>query len=313
MAVLPPKKGSSSRRPSLRGVIQQDITRGVERSRAWPPKRGKNVHPKTKAQMDVFRQAQWAWKFMDARIQADITAAVHGSPIMPRDVWLMMISGRLWWFLNADGKKEFSMAVIKDVSASLDVFSQTEGMMLRRGAELWEALDPSDPAWITELLDLFGPADGQALRKIPGGWEPFDPTPPPAAGPVVTQAYKLNATPGTALGWNNVDMNTIQADPEGWYDTSNGRFTPDRAGWYQLQLEVMLNATRCQAPGFQTNGIADWLAGNNFPTGMQGGNAVLTTYFNGTTDYVRCRVYATGIAQYQVGLGSTYFTAIGPF
>lgn len=140
MAVLPPKGKTVDRRPSLRGKVMQDVSNGAERSRAWPRDRGKTLSPKTKEQMEWFRQAQWATKYMDPKMLVIFSEATKGTPLLPRDMATMMFAGRLFSFIFPDGRKVYSVQVLKDVSESLDVISQTPGDQLIRGDTYWEGL-----------------------------------------------------------------------------------------------------------------------------------------------------------------------------
>jgi len=140
MAVLPPKGKTVDRRPSMKGKIMQDVSNGAERSRAWPRDRGKSLHPKTKEQMEWFRQAQWATKYMDPKMLISFKEATAGTPLLPRDMATMMFAGRLFMIDMLDGRKLYSVQVLRDVSESLDVISQTPGHQLIRGPTYWEGV-----------------------------------------------------------------------------------------------------------------------------------------------------------------------------
>lgn len=138
MALLPPRKGNTRRRPGSKGLIMGDMVRGVERVRAWPRKRGKSKTEQQKAQTEAFRQAQWAFKYQDAAVIDTITEMVAGTPLMPRDLFLMMVSGRAFAFQHEGEPIQYSMAAVQDVSESLDVISPNPGYMLLRGPQFWE-------------------------------------------------------------------------------------------------------------------------------------------------------------------------------
>lgn len=143
MAAFPPKDKTVDRRPSLSGVLMQDVAHGVERSRAWPRKRGKKLDPVTKDQNDLFRQYQWATKYWDPKLYIQAMNAVKGTPLLPRDIMTMIMSGRLCSIRMVDGKVWYPMAALQDVSQSLDVITQTPGRSIRRGDELWEEYNPA--------------------------------------------------------------------------------------------------------------------------------------------------------------------------
>lgn len=130
-----------------------DVSQGKERYRAWPRSRGK---PKTKAEADRqkrFAAMQLASKFMSPQMMLDIMEAREGTPLLPRDIVTSMLSGRLCSFSLPTGKVLYPMAAKSDVSQALDTISQTPGKSIRRGADMWEAYDPSAPPGVTTLLD----------------------------------------------------------------------------------------------------------------------------------------------------------------
>lgn len=120
--------------------MQQNIWRGVERSQAWPRKRGKSLHPATRAQMEWFRQANEAFKRMDAKVQDAYRQMTAGSSLMPRDLWLMTQAGNFAYFVDPDGTRHFAMSTVQGVSESLDAISALEGQILIRGNQFWEGL-----------------------------------------------------------------------------------------------------------------------------------------------------------------------------
>lgn len=138
MAALPPKGKLVDRRPSLTGVLVSDVSNGVERQRAWPRSRGKITNPTTVEQMEWFRQAQWATKYIDPQIMTTFAQATKGTPLLPRDLATMMFAGRMFYFIFPDGRKMFSVQAKTDVSTSLDAIGQTPGMTLIRGPVYWE-------------------------------------------------------------------------------------------------------------------------------------------------------------------------------
>lgn len=143
MAVLPPKGRTVDRRPSLRGTVMQDVSHGVERNRAWPQKRKKNLPEVTKDQNDLFRQYQWATKYWDPKLYKVAMEAVRGTPLLPRDIMTMIMANRLACITKTDGTRIYPMTAVRDVSESLDVITQTPGQSIRRGQEVWEPYTPS--------------------------------------------------------------------------------------------------------------------------------------------------------------------------
>lgn len=130
------------RRPALKGRLQFDIVNGQERVRKWPKKRGKPRSDAEAERREWFRQAMWATKFWPAQIQNQCREAVAGTPLLPRDIMVMIMAGRLNAPSFTDGTRLFPMAARKSVSESLDILSQAPGSMLGRGPEYWEPILP---------------------------------------------------------------------------------------------------------------------------------------------------------------------------
>lgn len=144
MPALPPKK-RSNRRVKFRDVAQFDVVRGVERSRKWPDPKLSNQTPAQLEQQDWFRQANWAFKYMDGNIQAVIRKAVHLTALYPRDLFTIMAANRLFALKNPEGRILYPMPARQDVSASLDTLGQSEGYILVRGPQFWEAVPQPAP------------------------------------------------------------------------------------------------------------------------------------------------------------------------
>lgn len=145
MAVLPPGKGSR-RRPSFRGNILQDTTRGVERTRIWPEPKGSR---QTKAQLDQqewFRQVNWAFKYMAAPAQAAFRKATQGTALYPRDLLSMIASPSFIAFKTPEGKVAYPVAYLQAVSESLDTITTQIGYTLVRGPEFWTGQPVNAPA-----------------------------------------------------------------------------------------------------------------------------------------------------------------------
>ena len=143
MPVLPPKAGGKRKRPSMRGVMMADVSQGAERLRAWPRKRPGKPSEKQLEQREWFRKAQWAYRYQDPKIQQAFAEATEDTPFMPRDLFTQMLAGRFCFVRTSDGKLRSPMAALIDVSASLDVITQTPGFTLKRGEQYWEGGVPA--------------------------------------------------------------------------------------------------------------------------------------------------------------------------
>jgi hypothetical protein len=142
MAVIPPPGKTGNRRPALRGVLMQDVSQGVERNRKWPEKRKAKLPDITKDQNEQFRQYQWATKYFAPELYKMWAESVKGTPLLPRDIMTMLMSGRLMAINLPDGRIMYPKVAAMDVSQSLDTISQEEGYILRRGPERWEGYNP---------------------------------------------------------------------------------------------------------------------------------------------------------------------------
>lgn len=188
MAVFPPKDKLVTRRPSLKGLLMQDVSNGAERSRAWPRKRGKNLPPAQKERMEWFRQAQWATKYIEPAVMVTFANATKGTPLLPRDLATMMFAGRFTTLILEDGRKVFSLQQMQDVSFSLDAISQTEGDQLVRGPIYWQAIPRivgnragtqltrvGNLLWTTGSTPLVVPWTAEVIDQL-SAWNPAAPT-----------------------------------------------------------------------------------------------------------------------------------------
>lgn len=95
--------------------------------------------------MDKFRQANALTKATTAaQIDASREAA-KGTNLLPRDLLIAAMYGRLW-AINVPGEGTFySMAARQDVSDNLDVVAQFVGDVLVRGTDFWQAAAQGSP------------------------------------------------------------------------------------------------------------------------------------------------------------------------
>lgn len=160
MSVLPPKEAGKKIRPSLRGLVVEDVSNGQQRIRKWPRKRGKKVHPVNRYWIEWFKDVQAHTKRLDAKTYAEIEEATRGTPLLPRDVMTMMARGRLFAFERPDGKVIFHVAQRDDISNSLDAIGQEIGFVLQRLPEGWRQVPVS-------ALGIGGAGDGSGLSQMP--------------------------------------------------------------------------------------------------------------------------------------------------
>lgn len=186
-----------------------DVSQSKERIRKWPTKRGKNLNPKTLDQMEWFRQAQWACKYMQPEIMQSFAEATKGTPFLPRDLATMMMAGRLFTFIFPDNTRLYSVQTRNDVSESLDAISMTPGHTLVRGPQFWESQAP-------------------IVSTVKGA--------------IINRAAN---TPSFASNVANVITWTTEVIDQGsyWNPAQPTRFTVTETGWYSLFFCMMRNQT----------------------------------------------------------------------
>lgn len=187
MAVFPPDGKPPRRRPSLRGVLMQDLVNGIERNRAWPTERKRRKTTEQKKREDDFRDAQTVAKYTPPAIQTQYREACEGTPLLPRDMLIATVYGTFVAIVTDTGKKYYSMANRTGVSDSLDVINQQPGSILFRGPQFWEALGPASPGQVL----VMGPDSQPAWETISPGF--------------TAAAANVNAQEGTgSTGYTNL-------------------------------------------------------------------------------------------------------------
>ncbi len=142
------------RSESLRGSFMVDTVRGELRVRKWPRKRGRPTSAKQLWWIDWFKQANKLAKYVDAATARRAIQLTLGTGMYPRDIILSAMRGRLYNWVDQNGKKWRSMAAIQDISDSLDVLAQEVGSVLVRALDRWRAPDPGD---VGDVLTYQGP------------------------------------------------------------------------------------------------------------------------------------------------------------
>lgn len=146
------KRGSTppERRPSLRGVLMADTTRGAGRLRAWPRTRGRGGTKVQKKNQQNFMNAQRATKYFAPQMYLWFMQQVEDSPLLPRDAMTMMLYNRLYAFTLETGRTLWPMPAYYDVSGALDVITNEQGQTLVRGANGWIAATAPGPSAATQ-------------------------------------------------------------------------------------------------------------------------------------------------------------------
>lgn len=192
--------------------MQQDVSNGAERVRAWPRSRGKAKTKAVAENQEKFRQTQKAMPYVAPNFYQWMVDQTQGSPLLPRDVFTMIMNARLYAFILPDGRTLWPMAGRVDVSESLDVLGQAqEGDTLRRGPDFWE------------LTSGGGSGSGFNFHYM----------------------KLVNADVSFSSGYRAIPVDTAVADPAGWCDTANNGFRPDQAGWYIVVGHHFTNGSDC--------------------------------------------------------------------
>lgn len=89
---------------AYKGRYMIDTYRGKLRVRKWPKKRGKNLHPKTLKQMEWFKRANTATKFIAPSEQMVAMWAAKGTGLYPRDLLMSALAGGLFDIETVDGE-----------------------------------------------------------------------------------------------------------------------------------------------------------------------------------------------------------------
>lgn len=138
--------------------------------------------------MDDFREANILSKYLAAEQQIAAREAVKGTVLMPRDIMVMSLYGRLFQFKFPDGRKVSSMAARADVSDSIDVLAQTPGDLLVRGPQFWEPISAGAPG---DVLTSQGPGLTPVWAPASGGGFPWN---PPALATFTIWVNQINAS-----------------------------------------------------------------------------------------------------------------------
>lgn len=291
---------SLSKGQSLKGNLQIDTTRGVLRVRAWPKKRGKPKALATKIATQGFADAMRLIKRLEPGIQEMSYRVSKGTPFLPRDIVLMMITGRLARLIAPDGTKIYPVVFMETVSDALDTFSQEIGCIIVRGKDFWQALEPPAapgllgiadadglPAWtpMGALFDNVTTEPGSMFFRTSDGWIGV---PGGTAGQV--PVFVDNDTPpkwtdpaagggGTSIGGGSLNYANITSFPTNFYRCSvlpvPFHATADRVHFWAKTAAPTAQASPCIYRVREDGVLTDLLATGPTLTGAVAGRNVL--------------------------------------
>jgi len=237
---------------SLSKGIMVDTVRGVLRVRKWPKKRGTPTSASQLYWIDWFRQANKLAKYVDAATARRAIELTAGSGMYPRDIILSSMRGRLYSWVDQNGKKWRSMAAIQDISDSLDILNQNIGSILVRTAERWNAIAPG---LIGQSLVSAGPGVVPAFAS-PAGTAVF------GGGCLLTLAANYSIPTNTQAP---IPFTVEQYDTGGFHDNAvnPSRITvPAGYSWAQLTSSVRFahSTVGIRISEYWKNGV--WLPGS---------------------------------------------------
>lgn len=190
-----------SKPPSLQGGFVVDTVRGTLRIRRWPRPRGSNQPPQSREWVNFLKFCSASWNVLPVKFRMAAERDSKNRPWMPRDLWVASLAGRMWAINTWSNGTIYPYVAMTDVSDSLDILAQFPGMMLRRGAQLWEPIpvgsagqvltltgDPLMPEWVDppatglDLSDQWAPA---------GSWAPSGSFPQHVAAVTAAAGWQL--------------------------------------------------------------------------------------------------------------------------
>jgi hypothetical protein len=146
-----PSKMNTGRLPSFPGRFYWRHGRSGPVAVGWPKKRGKKISPKQAQAMLDLTNATLVMKYLDPAAIINATKLAGRGIVLPRDLLLMMLYGRLWTVGIADHGWVYSMASLIDMSALLDMFEQTPGSLLFRASDFWDGLPPGPEGYRLQM------------------------------------------------------------------------------------------------------------------------------------------------------------------
>lgn len=220
--------------PSYRGCFYVRKWRGQLVVSKWPTKRKRPLPPHTREQNEWFKQANRLCKYVPAELQVSVREAVKDTPLMPRDLLVAAMAGRLYAIVDPERGVLYSRAMANDVSQNLDIIGQAPGDMLARGPDQWTRVPGAAAGWM-----LF--SQGAA---VPAAWAAGQ----PAARAVKTIGQTVGASAETVLTWQTTDFD----DDNLWSGASPTVLTIP-TGWTRATITAGIRSSSSVVDGFALN------------------------------------------------------------
>lgn len=270
--------GPDKRLPTVKGRYY------VQQSWAGPrvcavPKHPKK--PRSQEEADArekFRQAVQAAKWLTAAEQKVSIEYQQGTVLMPRDISIAAMYGRLWGGIQTKDGVRYSMANRIDTSRALDALGQTPGSLLVRQNGFWLPIEPG--------------AAGQVLRMDGAPPMPAWGAPPTSGYPVICRLSITTPATASATYPKIVVWDTSLVDDAGIWSAG----TPSR-------MTIPAGVTRCRLSysiGFTSSSTArsfsiyPTLNGSTSPLGdgllrlRMGSTGSTANWFNAVTGIRPC-------------------------
>lgn len=155
MTVIKQSGPTTRRGPSYGKSVYLTERDGQIIVKKWPKKRSKKMSAKQLAAMEKFRQANLLVKYIPAEQVSPIMDVIQGTHLLPRDLFIKGMYGRLFSISLDDGRTLIPVAFMQEVSESLDAINNQPGSILARSDTLWVAV----PSGLKgQILTSQGPA-----------------------------------------------------------------------------------------------------------------------------------------------------------
>lgn len=256
-----------------------DVSNGQERIRSWPRPRPKRTKAEIERQ-ETFRAANMVAKWMAPEIVAQFNDAVRGTPLLPRDLIISMLYGRLAMFETDTAGTLYPMAARTAVSESLDALSNEEGSLLIRGPEFWEKTTLAQ-----QLLELRGFCQ-----------------------------MGLNGTTNTVTGaWSFVSFTRQVDNADNWFGGSPQRIRLPDVGIYMIGVRVRVTVALLQGVRLRTGSSTIAQVGADTAGGLYAIGGLFPYKCETPDTPIYAEIYKNNVATYAAGDEESYLVAAGPF
>lgn len=279
---------------SLKGVGYTRNINGKIYWSKWPVSQKSARTAKEQASRDLFAVAARVTLYMSAPEQAFARELADETKLLPRDLLMISLFGRVGTVINPDGRKVYSMAALQDVSDLLDAIIQIPGAIIFRGPERWQGLTIGE--------------EGQSLVVLPDdqlGW----------GGAAVTdkaRAYVSANYNSASNVWQKLLVNTAAFDASGLFNPAQSRFTPKQAGYYNFTMRCRTPTIGGMTVGVYKNGNLELVIGNDATTNLTASTGSCLVYCNGTTDYLEPWAFINSTRQITGGPVDNWAEVYGP-